>query len=636
MRCLSIVAGFFCAAFSIQGLAQNSSTQVPFVIQKSATVTLSDISVDWNPVLQNVEAPKPDGSNKSQLQKIKDSLSKVYPKKSQIKVSESPSEGAIKKGGLEKKTAVLSAPYLGRNFQGNIYSKSTPNDNDIALSNGNQLISVQNTTIYTCDVDHYPSSIRWASLSAFAYKLPNPHSKFDPKTIYDPISDKFIVIFLNGYTDSTSSISVAFSNTNDPKGTWSLYELPGNPFNNGLWSDYPMLAVTEKELFITVNLLYPDSSWQTGFNETLIWQVNKNSGYNGLSLNSVVHHNILFGGKPVRNLCPVKGGSKLYGPDIYFLSERNLDPKNDTVFLVHLNDTIGAPGLGISVKPLIAPIAYFVPPNALQPGIAGGTQTLATNDSRILGAFIENDKIQYVHNTLDTSTGNAAIYHGIIHNLSTAPYITGHILGDTLLEFGYPNISYSGNSTTNNNAIISFDHAAAKVFPGVSAVLSDGANNYSPLTTVKSGAYYLRVLGGNERWGDYSGSQRKYNKPGRVWVNGLYANSSYENTTWIAELSEASLTSIPQSGTTLNNSVDIYPNPTAEIMNVQLSIEQAAYLQFQIFDANGKLVNVLLRERVKAGKNNFSFSTAPLAVGNYVLRISSASEDVFVQKFQKL
>jgi hypothetical protein len=614
-------------------LSQSTGTQTPFVIQKSATVQFSEIVTDWNPVLQHIEAPKPDG-NKSQLQKIKDSLAKVYPRKSEFKTPETLPNKEAKKGNTHKKTATLTEPFIGRGFQGNIFSGGTPNDNDIAVSNDNKLISVQNSTIYTCDANNYPTTNSWQSLSAFSYRLGNPHSKYDPKTIYDPISDKFIIIFLNGFTDSTSSITVAFSNTNDPRGSWSQYELPGNPLNNGLWTDYPMLALTEKELFITVNLLYPDSSWQTGFNETLIWQVNKNSGYNGLSLNTLLHHNIKYGGRPIRNLCPVKGGSTIYGPDIYFLSDRNLDAQNDTVFLVHLTDTIAAPGLAINVQTLRAPIAYFTPPNALQPG-PSGNETLATNDARMLGAFIENDKIQYVHNTLDTATGNAAIYHGIIHNVSSSPSISGKILAESKLEYGYPNISYSGTGASNNNAIISFDHAAKTVFPGVSALLSDGLGNYSPLTSVKLGANYVRVLGGKERWGDYSGSQRKYNQPGRVWVNGLYANSSKQNITWIAELSENSLASMSDNTSPKANSLSIYPNPTAETMNVQLFLEKADYLQFQIFDIQGKLINVLLRERVKAGKSNFSFSTSPLAAGHYILKINSANQELLVQQFQK-
>lgn len=633
MRQLALAIVLFLSFFNTKSFAQTHTEQVSFLIPPSATVSPSEIKEDWVPALQNVEAPKPDGK-KSQLQKIKDSLARLYPRKY---IKSTIDELNLPKRKVQlKTTALIPAPFIGNSFNGNQYTNSTPNDNDIAISNGDQLISVQNTTIFTCDVHRYPTTHRWISLSAFAYKLGNLNSKFDPKVIYDPLNDKYVLVFLNGFTDSTSSITVGFSHTNDPNGAWSLYSLPGNPFNNGLWTDYPMLAMTEKELFITANLLYPDSSWQTGFNETIIWQINKNKGYNGLSLNALVHHNILFGGRPVRNLCPVKGGSKLYGPEMYFLSDRNLAPQNDTVFLVRLNDTIGSPGFSINVQALKAPISYFAPPDALQPPFSGGVpQTLATNDARMLGAFYENDKIQYVHNTLDTATGNAAVYHGVINNISSSPFITSHIIADSFLEFGYPNISYTGKSSTEDNSIINFDHASAKIFPGISALASDGAGNYSSLLTLKSGTDYLRVLGGKERWGDYSGSQRKYNQAGRVWVNGLYANPSKQNVTWITELSVNSLASIAPS----NNSeteVTIYPNPTTEYLQIQIVLDKPENVQFLVYDINGMLVKELLRERVKAGKNNFSFATNPLPAGNYFIRVVSESREIYNQKFQKL
>jgi hypothetical protein len=205
------------------------------------------------------------------------------------------------------------------------------------------------------------------------------------------------------------------------------------------------------------------------------------------------------------------------------------------------------------------------------------------------------------------------------------------------MEYGYPNISYTGNSATNNNSIISFDHAAKTVFPGISALISDADGNYSPLTMAKPGVDYVRVLGGTERWGDYSGSQRKYNQPGRVWVTGLFGSTAKQNTTWIAELSETSLTSIAEQAPTADNAntMTIYPNPSTDRMNVELQLDKADYLQFHILDAQGKLVIELLRERVKAGKNNFSFSTSPLSAGHYILRVSSAQQELLVQKFQK-
>ena len=609
--CLSIL-------FTINVNAQTKSTK--FTIQKAATINVADIKEDWNPVVQNIEMPTPGGNGEKQkLKAIKDSLSLVYPKKHIAQASNS-------------RMPAPPAPFLGQNLQGNTYNSSVPNDNDIAISDGNKIISVQNSTVFKYDINT-GTSLGYISLGAFATVLANPNTKYDPKVIYDPIQDKFILVFLNGFTDLTSSITVAFSATNDPNGVWNMYELPGNPFTNGLWTDYPMLAMTDQEVFITGNLLYPDSSWQTGFNESIIWQVNKNSGYTGGTIQAMVHNNITCVGKPVRNLCPVKGGLDSYGPDMNFLSNRNLDPQNDTIFLVNLNDTIGAPGQTITVTPLISPTTYFMAPPAAQPG--PGVQLLETNDSRILGAFIENDKIQFVSNCLDTATGNCAVFHGIINDISTSPYITANIISDTLLEIGYPNISYAGSGTTDHTSIISFDHTALTVFPGVSAVTSDGLGNYSPITTVKAGVNYMSILSGNERWGDYSGSQRKYNQPGRVWVNGLWANSARKNTTWIGELSLSSLAGVSEQPTNSMNEVSLYPNPTSELMNVSITIEKSDILKFEVVDVTGKLVKVLLQDKVKAGKNNFSFSTTPLSNGIYFLKITSATKEILTQKFVK-
>lgn len=617
MKQFKLIALCFFILFTINVNAQTKSTR--FTIPKAATVNVADIKEDWNPVVQNIEMPTPDGkSEKQKLKAIKDSLSLVYPKKQNASV-------------LKSALPPLPAPFVGISLQGNVYNSSVPNDNEIAISNGNRLISVQNATLFKYKVDS--GSLGYVSLGAFATVLGNPNTKYDPKVIYDPVQDKFILVFLNGFTDTTSSITVAFSTSNNPNGSWNMYELPGNPFNNGLWTDYPMLAMTDQELFITGNLLYPDSSWQTGFNESVIWQVNKNSGYTGSTIQAMVHNNITCVGKPVRNLCPVKGGLDTYGPDMNFLSNRNLDAQNDTIFLINLNDTIGAPGQTITVTPLISPLAYIMAPAAAQPG--PGTQLLETNDSRILGAFIENDKIQFVSNCLDTATGHCSVYHGIINDVSSSPFITANIISDTLLEIGYPNISYAGMGTTDHTAIINFDHTALTVFPGVSATITDGAGNYSPFTTIKAGASYLSILGVYERWGDYSGSQRKYDQPGRVWVNGLWSNISRKNTTWIAELSLSSLAGVNEVTNNSTNELSLYPNPTSDLMNVTVTIESSAIVQFEVLDVTGKLVKILLRDKVKAGKNNFSFSTAPLSNGIYFLRVTSGSKDILTQKFVK-
>jgi len=115
----------------------------------------------------------------------------------------------------------------------------------------------------------------------------------------------------------------------------------------------------------------------------------------------------------------------------------------------------------------------------------------------------------------------------------------------------------------------------------------------------------------------------------------MWANASKKNVTWIAELSVGSLAGVNEQTNATSNDVSIYPNPTAELMNVNITVEKSDVLKFEVLDVNGKLVKVLLQDKVKAGKNNFSFSTTPLANGIYFLKISSSTKEVLTQKFVK-
>ena len=42
---------------------------------------------------------------------------------------------------------------------------------------------------------------------------------------------------------------------------------------------------------------------------------------------------------------------------------------------------------------------------------------------------------------MDTNTGTAGIYHGIIYNYDLNPYVESKILSDSIIDFGYPIIA---------------------------------------------------------------------------------------------------------------------------------------------------------------------------------------------------
>lgn len=605
-------------SFVFQTVYSQESTKRYFSFPKQSTVNLSSIKVDYSPSLLVRQMPKP----ASQKMVYYD-----YPQSKNTNQT------------LKPLQSTLPDVALGYNFFANPWGASTPNDNDMAISNNGVIVSAVNTNILVYSTETFSAS-PVKSLAAFTSPINNKHQEFDPKVIYDPNADRFILMCLSGFVDSTSQVIMGFSQTNDPNGNWNLYRLPGDPLNNNLWSDYPMLSLTDKECFLTLNLLYNDSSWQTGFVESIVWQLKKDSAYAGLPLGSVLHNNIKFNNKPLRNLCPVKGGSQLYGPNMYFLSNRNFASQNDSVFLVEIKDVIGSPNNTVSVKYLVSNQNYYFPPLAIQPS---PTQSLSCNDARNLAAFYENGKIQYVHNTKHPVNNRASVYHGVISQVASAnPTVSGYIISSDTMDYGYPNISYAGLSSSDNTSIISFNHANSKIFPGCSAIKSDGAGNYSPVLKIKDGTTVVDVINTNEeRWGDYTGSQTQYNKPGVVWMSG-YHSYKYTNIikfahgTWIAKLGVNPTVVL---GTTdkekESQASKVFPNPAQNVFNIELEIKEPEYLTFELYDVNGKLIDVLLRDWIKVKQNTFQFSLNDVCAGVYTIKITGNRGTTITKKIIK-
>ncbi|HAW51472.1 MAG TPA: hypothetical protein DCX54_03945, partial [Flavobacteriales bacterium] len=367
-------------------------------------------------------------------------------------------------------------------------------------------------------------------------------SPFDPKLLYDPENDRFIATFLTGRSPSNSGIILAFSTTNNPaKDPWNIYRISGNPLNNDTWTDYPAIAMTEDELFYTVNLLVPGGDWKLSFSSTIIWQFDKESGYNGDSvLKTNLWSDIALNGRNLRNLAPVQGGDTLQGPNMYFLSNRNFDISNDSIFLVEVTGKIDDPDATLVVKVVMADKPYGVPPNGRQADSDPNDPAdgFDTNDARVLGSFKVGDEIQFVGNTMDflPGRGNAAVYHGIIRNVAGNPSISARTIGHDSIDFGYPNIVYTGTDKCGSSAVIAFDHTSPTHYAGISMVKSVDTN-YSALTTLKKGLGYVNRHGGSyERWGDYFGLQRKYDEPGVIWAAGFYGLANYSSATWINEI----------------------------------------------------------------------------------------------------
>jgi hypothetical protein len=352
----------------------------------------------------------------------------------------------------------------------------------------------------------------------------------------------------------------------------------------------------------------------------VIYQIRKSDGYAGAAnLGYRLWDSVNYGGAPIRNIFPVKGGGSIKGPAQYFLSVRNMDATNDSVFLIKLPDTIGAAGNAISITALKSNLIYGFPPNGRQ---LNTTIKLQTNDARVLGAFAEGSEIQFVSTTVEPATGADAIYHGLIANYATAPTVQASYITVDTMDFAYPNISFSGTHGGLNTSIISFDYSGPQHFPGVGAVMWDGTA-HSPLLKVKTGDSSIHVLNDTlQRWGDYTGSQPQWNLPGYVWIVGMYGKYNRGYSDWMAQLRSPFVAGVgiaPAANTTGAPAM-LYPNPAMRYVRLRFSLNEDALLHFALYTMSGSLVDAVLDAHCSEGENEIQFNTAPLAAGQYLLK----------------
>lgn len=511
-----------------------------FQFKKVKVFDPKNIEPAFNPVITSLEAPVPGGdSYRSGLMELKRLSHEKYPP--------SGYQNLEKSIPIEKPEYLEGFPlrrYIAPLDTVVYVSGGVPLDNTLAISNDNYLLCGINSSIYMHDLnsgtDPLTADIEVVSFTNFATGV-STLDPFDPKVIYDPEADRFIVVFLTGRNPSNSGIVVAFSQTSDPTDPWNVYKLSGNPLNNNTWTDFPAISISKEELFITVNLLIPNVHWKVGFKSSIIWQVDKSSGYSGNNtLTTNLWSDIALDDRNLRNLHPIQGGDSIHGPNMYFLSNRNFDLKNDTIFLVEVTGSQYDQNSTLVVTPLISDVPYGLPPNGRQQDSDPNDPDdgFDTNDARVLGGIKVDNTIQFVGNTKVFETGLAGIYHGIIENVSNKPTLQGYVISDSELDFGYPNIAFVGDYACRNSTFIAFNHTSPTDFAGTSMVRYKNGG-YSERVSLKDGEGYVeRATGPYERWGDYYGIQRKYNEPRTVWTAGFYGLHSNNSATWVGKLRE--------------------------------------------------------------------------------------------------
>lgn len=583
--------------------------QSSFKVQRNLAVPLYKVfepekeKDEWLEI-QSAEMPKPGGQNPG-LTAYQDARRAAANLRSNNRAYTTP-------------PAVIT-PELQRAWEG-LSGSGTPNDNHIAVANDGKVISVLNVNIR-----HFNDTGRllktWG-LAAFARNpnvnpegpIPNLERTYDPRVIYDQEADRWIVVFMNGVLDRESFTIVGFSTSSDPLKPWNVYRLPGNPFRDTTWSDYPIVALGKDDLFITLNQLKNGKGWKDGFTQSIIWQVNKASGYAGDSLRKNLWHDLKFNNKSIWSICPAQGGLNLL-PHMHLLSVRPADTLNDTLFVHKIEGT--GNNASYSLRVLKADKAYGYPPSALQP-VAGFK--LATNDARVLTAVEWAGQVHYGQNSIHPISLRPCIYHGILYGIAGEKLqVRSEFITSDSLDFAYPAIAAAGNDPLDPSVVITMVHSSERTFPGTSLIYANRYREYSPVVRMKEGRNiinYSFIPPGEQRWGDYEGIQKKYNEP-----NAYYAVGSYGNLAMNAYVARFTLSDglIRQSQPL--QTLRVFPNPADDHARLELKLDQESTCKVEMVNMLGQRQGEVETYKLSPGTHLLSVRTYRFAAGTYVLRV---------------
>lgn len=570
------------------------------ILHRAGETNTKSADLKWLPILTNkCLSREPKEPNEESIEEIK-----------REKTKNKFSKNAKRTSGENSSLSVT--PLIGTNYLGNENNGNSPMDNSIAISNGGWIVTVANTTIEFDDITG--ANTYYNDIPTF-FNDNSITNVCDPVVIYDSGADRFIFFAqeCSGYS-SNSNLLICFSKTNNPNDGWWTYKITGNPLNNSKWFDYPKIAVSNNELYITGNLFSNNPT--ATFDQAVIYQIQKTNGYAGGSINWQYWSGI--SGAPFTLLPVSYGHFGNYGTGIYLVATNTSLPSS-TIKFYDLTDDMTATNEQLNYYS-IPTTAYTVAGDASQLG----TSCLLDNGScRALSGFYLNGIIHFVFHS-DAGSG----WNGINYNRLNVGSLTNQssIFGAAgSFDYSYPSVVSYASAPTDASVMIGFGSSNPSVYPQMRVVNCDNNMNWSNSTIVKSSSSYVSYTSTTkERWGDYTGTTRKHNSTNpSIWMNGMFANSLNKWDTWVAEI-HANQVGINEP-TKEEEKMKVYPNPVTESFSVEFTLETTTNLTIEIKDVTGKIVKQLFNGKASQGLNHFSFNKSNLATGTYYLVITNNS-----------
>ncbi len=432
----------------------------------------------------------------------------------------------------------LAPTFTGISFQGIGYTGAIPPDPAIAVGRNN-IVEVTNFDWAIYDLkgnQQYRVNFNtWFGNSDFY---------FDPKVIYDPFSDRFVIVELHRHDSTHSSWwTVMVSVDGNPNDGFWYYDFDAR-VDGGTdvdqWVDYPYIGYDSQAIYLT-GTMFP---WVSGTTKAKIRILSKSQLYAAASAGWWDFWGLSSNGSSDFFLAPAEQNTE---PGQHFI----VNSKNgggSTITLRRITNPVGwasgGSGPGMTTE-VINVGGYSVGPTARQPS---GLTPIETIDARIFTAAYANGHLVFAQTCgYDWGDGTGArdalkVYEFNIYN-NPATVTHDRIFGAGGLDYFEPAVM----TTTGGDTTYVFTRSGASEYPSarMTAWRTTDADIEGSAYVKQGEGTYVNTYQGRNRWGDYLAAKLDPFDNQTIWVVGEYATSSgYTWSTWIAETNFKPTTSI--------------------------------------------------------------------------------------------
>ena len=434
---------------------------------------------------------------------------------------EKPADGAapapetnVVDGATTRPLQALAPPEITHGFDGVDFNDNaatlTPPDPQLAVGSSHVFEMVNITgRIFNKGggvVDTFP-------LATF-FDVPVGWFDFDPKIIYDDISDRWFASYASILDNLTGTdygrLHLAVSQTSDPTGAWNVFSCQ---YSDGNFPDYPAIGVTDDKFTVSANMFDIDAP-TGGFAGVQTIVLQKSDVMAGDPSPGVYQFPYNVGRFTVRPAHSLSSTSDQYLAWFDAFSFTLLDYSRIT----------GTPNAGnVTEQPAITKtiLSQDSPPSSL----TAGSGQIDSGDWRLLEAIWRDGRL-WVSGSAKCRPSGDSLDRSCAHLVEINTAGAGTVVNDIMFGASGEYFSWPAIRTdSQGNLHVSLTHTTPSIWAEARVagrLATDPANTMSGSTVLRAG----EVLHDSGRWGDYMGAAVDPADPNYVWVVGQYAKDT--------------------------------------------------------------------------------------------------------------